>query len=401
VEKSEEASLMERNVAILRYEPGTNSVARAISLCEGANDLKSHYKIMIKPNVVLGGRVFKSFIKGCVVNAGLLEEIIVFLKEFGCSDITIGEGSVLLPELSADTESAFEYSGVAELARRHEVKLMDFYKHPFEKVELGGKKIEVSLPVLEADYIINVPVLKTHNQTRVSLSIKNLKGCLSYKSKKSFHNFGLENYIAMLGAYIKPQLNIVDGLYTINNGPTSLDYQEVGVVLAGADPLAVDIVGTMILGINPAEVGHIKEYAAITGGSLDISTIDVRGESIGSVKVETRWNEPPWPKEFMQIHNVKGVDMPTPGPSLCSSCGFGLSRVIFMLFREIAGQTLDQVAIYFGDEKAPPGFKQYFLLGKCGIKANRHIPDAIKIKGCPPNINECLKTLKEHLAITV
>ncbi|SFQ95385.1 DUF362 domain-containing protein [Desulfoscipio geothermicus] len=391
---------MEKNrVAVVRYTPGKKAVEKAISLCEGIKDLKPYHKVMIKPNVVLGGKVYKNLLKGVVTNTVILEELILFLKDFGCTDICIGEGSVLLPDLGVDTATAFNYSGITELAKRYEVKLMDFYQYPFESVTFEGKKVDISLPVLESDYIINVPVLKTHNQTKVSLSIKNLKGVLSFKSKKSFHDLNLERYIALLGSYIQPQLNIVDGIYTVNNGPVSSDWQQVGIVLAGNDPLSVDVVGATILGFAPHDVGHLREYADITGGSLDIDNLDIKGEPLESIHLETRWDEP-WPEQILKLHGIQGVSIPAPGQSLCSSCGFGIAMALHMFFREVPGQKFDKVEIRMSrDVKVSPGSKNVFLLGKCAINANKHIINAVKIKGCPPSINDCYNSFKEHMVI--
>ncbi|MBN1614406.1 MAG: DUF362 domain-containing protein [Deltaproteobacteria bacterium] len=386
---------MERTVSIVRYKPGERNVEKAISLCGGAEGLKSHFKVMIKPNVVIGGRLYKNLKKGVVINAEVLEELIVFLKDFGCTDISIGDGSVQLPELGATTETAFLTSGITELAERYGLKLLDFYQHPFKKVTLGGKRIEISVPVLEADYVVNMPVLKAHNQTQVSLSIKNLKGALNFPSKKNFHKFGLDRYIALLGTYLRPHLNIVDGLYSLNKGPVSADWQEVGVLLAGNDPLAVDIVGTKVLGFEPSDVGHLREYAAITGESLDIGKIAITGESLEDVQVTSEW-ETTW-DEMMSAFNVKGVSIITSGAGVCSSCGFAMSRALYMVFRDLTGQSFQPVQFVVGEVAKIPEISQTMLLGKCAINMNKGAAGSIRVKGCPPNVNDVYAMVKEYL----
>ncbi|MBN2568113.1 MAG: DUF362 domain-containing protein [Deltaproteobacteria bacterium] len=391
---------MKRSVAIVRHNPGAKSVEEAISLCNGAKDLKPYSKVMIKPNVVIGGKIYKPFLKGTVVNADIIEEIITFLRDFGCSDICIGEGSVLLPELGATTETAFETAGITELAKRYQIKLLDFYQHPFKKVEIGGKQVEVSVPVLESDYIINVPVLKTHLQTKVSLSIKNMKGSLNFPSKKNFHGYDLEKYIAMLGAYLKPHLNIVDGLYTINYGPVSLESQQVGIIIAGTDSLAVDMVGSSILGQDFSDVEHIVEYAKITNGSLDMDTIDVRGNSIDDVKVKTSWDRD-WGIFIPELFKIKGVKITQSGKTLCSSCGFAMAQAFIMTFNKMAGKTFKPVEFCVGSVASANGQGPCFLLGKCAIESNKDLVDAIKIKGCPPDVNNFHKIVSEFLDSSV
>jgi uncharacterized protein (DUF362 family) len=386
---------MEKTVSIVRYKPGEKNVERAISLCNGAEGLKPHFKVLIKPNIVIGGRLYKNLKKGVVINAEVLEELIVFLKDFGCTDISIGEGSVQLPELGATTETAFLTSGVTELAERYGLKLLDFYQYPFEKVELEGQKVDISVPVLEADYIVNMPVLKTHQQTQVSLSIKNLKGALSFPSKKNFHKFGLDRYIALLGTYLKPQLNIVDGIYSVNKGPVSPEWQEVGVLLAGVDPLAVDIVGTKMLGFEPEDVGHLREYAALTGQSLDVGQVTIKGEAMESFNIQSTW-ESSW-TELLNVFQIQGVSITTSGASTCSSCGFAMSRALYMVFRDLAGQSFNPVEFLVGDVAKIPEISQTILLGKCAIDMNKDADEAIRVKGCPPNVNDVYAMIKEYL----
>jgi uncharacterized protein (DUF362 family) len=391
---------MKRSVAVVRYNPGAKSVEEAILLCNGAKDLKPDYKIMIKPNVVIGGKIYKPFLRGTVVNADIIEEIITFLKDFGCTDICIGEGSVLLPELGATTETAFETAGITELSGRYGVKLMDFYQHPFKKVEIGDKQVEVSVPVLESDYIINVPVLKTHLQTKVSLSIKNMKGIINFPSKKSFHGYGLEKYVAMLGAYLQPNLNIIDGLYTINFGPVSIESQPVGIVIAGTDSLAVDMVGSSILGQDPLDVEHIVEYANLTNDLLDMDTIDIRGNSIDDVRVETSWDRD-WGAFLPQHFKVKGVKITQSGKTLCSSCGFSMSQTFIMALTEMAGRTVKPSEFCVGSVASSNGHGTCFLVGKCAIESNKDRADAIKIKGCPPDVNKFFKIVNEYLTSSI
>ncbi len=385
-------------IAIVKYLPGAKSVAQAISMCNGAKELKSDHKVLIKPNVVVGGKIYRNFIKGVLTTTTVLEEIIQFVREFGCTDISIGEGSVLLPDLGINTETAFEAAGITELARRYDVKLIDFYKHPFDEVQLGENKVEISSIVQDSDFIINVPVLKTHHQTRVSLSMKNLKGVLSYKSKKSFHAAGLEKSIALLGSYIKPQLNVVDGIYTVNKGPVSTEWQEIGVILAGTNMLAVDMAGTNILGQDPAAVKHLSEYAAITGEPLSMESVKIIGEPVEKLKINADW-EDHWPERVLDLYAIKGVSMPAPGLSLCSGCAFGIVLALHTFFRECPGQSFDNVEMCVsGEVKASASSNRVLLFGKCAIGANKHIEQAIKIKGCPPSSGDCYKALKEHLS---
>jgi len=150
------------------------------------------------------------------------------------------------------------------------VKVVDFNVGPHTYFDHQGIKVSVAQEALEAEYLINVPVLKTHFQTRVSLGIKNLKGLINFTSKKSFHRHELEPMIAWLASQIKVDLTIIDGVYSTNRGPTSLEPVRADVLIAGKNLLETDLVGTALLSQDPANIPYLQMYAAHTGQSLDL-----------------------------------------------------------------------------------------------------------------------------------
>ena len=81
-------------VSLIKYDD-INSVAKAIELCDGFKDLKPSDRVLLKPNICTAGAgFFPPF--GTVTTTGVLEGTVRALKDFGVSDITIGEGDVML-----------------------------------------------------------------------------------------------------------------------------------------------------------------------------------------------------------------------------------------------------------------------------------------------------------------
>ncbi len=74
---------------------------------------------------------------GIITTTTLIEHIIILLKEYGCTNITIAEGTVMNKELLSDTKRGFKWSEINKAAKRHGVKLLDLNSAPFEKVQLG------------------------------------------------------------------------------------------------------------------------------------------------------------------------------------------------------------------------------------------------------------------------
>jgi uncharacterized protein (DUF362 family) len=84
---------------------------------------------------------------------------------------------------------AFKSLGYETLAARHGIKVVNTFERPFKEVDLGdGMKLSYAVDALESDFIIDVPVMKTHAQTMVSLGIKNLKGLIDMNSRKRCHS---------------------------------------------------------------------------------------------------------------------------------------------------------------------------------------------------------------------
>ncbi|MCJ7616584.1 MAG: DUF362 domain-containing protein, partial [Desulfobacterales bacterium] len=117
----------------------------------------------------------------------------------------------------------------------------------------------VSKPVLDADVIINMPVLKTHVRTGITCSLKNMMGVIPLRLKHEMHKHGLDKRIAELAKTIKPHLNIVDAtICQEGDGPTNGTPKEMGLVIVGDNQVAVDGLCCKIIGINPHGVPHIK-----------------------------------------------------------------------------------------------------------------------------------------------
>ncbi len=170
-------------VSLVKYE-SVDSIAEAIEMCEGFKNLKASDSVLLKPNIcTAGGGFIPPY--GTVTTTKVVEGAVRALKDFGVSDISIGEGTVL-DELGTNTKKGYKWIQLDKLARRHNVKLIDFNAGPHKKIRAEDVPMNIAEAALETDFFINLPVLKTHSDTRVSLASKNLKGCMSMAAKKYF-----------------------------------------------------------------------------------------------------------------------------------------------------------------------------------------------------------------------
>ncbi|WP_027938386.1 DUF362 domain-containing protein [Anaeroarcus burkinensis] len=148
----------------------------------------------------------------------------------------------------------------------------------YSQVNMGGtilKEVLFSKDVLEADVFINFPILKHHGITKVTLGMKNMMGLVW--DRGYFHKTDLNQAIAELAAYRKPQLTIMDATRgIIDHGPVGPGtIQEWNQVVFGVDTVAVDAYGAKLFGVEPSEIAYIAAAAKLGVGEMDLQKISL------------------------------------------------------------------------------------------------------------------------------
>ncbi|MCL1941596.1 MAG: DUF362 domain-containing protein [Synergistaceae bacterium] len=239
--------------------------ARKILEASGAAELfGAGMKVALKPNLV----VAKPASSGATTSPRVVAGTIEFLKDCGVTDITIMEGSWA----GESTERAWQACGYRELEKKYGARLLDLKKDKTRSVSAGGMKIEICVSPLEADRLVNLPVLKGHCQTVMTCALKNLKGCIPDSEKRRFHSIGLHRPIAALNMAIRPDLILVDAMrgdLTFEEGGNPL---EMNLLIAGSDPVKIDAYGASLMGLSPSEVEHLRLAEEFGVGSSEIGT---------------------------------------------------------------------------------------------------------------------------------
>jgi uncharacterized protein (DUF362 family) len=387
-----EKEQIKEKVAIVKYNGTVNPLRKAIELCGGFEELKPNHKILLKPNIIWAGTK-KLPPYGVVTTSTMVDHLLHLLRERGCKDITIGEGTIVNKEMGSNTMKGYEWSGIGKVAKRYGVRLVDFNAEPFEEVELEEIKVKISRWALTSDFLINLPVLKAHRQTKISLGMKNLKGCLALNSKKKFHLHGLARLIGLLNTKIKPSLTIIDGIYGLERGPEFLGTpRRMNLIITGRDAFSCDLVGTMVMGMKPEEVDTLREFASLKGRSVSLDGIEVKGEGIDAVARKFEWRLS-FEDAFHQAR-IRGLTIQDPGESCCSGCATILSAFSAVFSKDNPGVVLDGVEICIGGEVRARGeSKKVFLLGNCAIASHKDLKDGMKVAGCPPPILNTVVTL--------
>ena len=387
-------------MSLVKFDGSLDSLRKAIELCSGFDKLNRNDRVLIKPNNCFRHRIMPPY--GMVTTSKIIEGIVRLLLEHGCKDISIGEGAIIgiFDELAPYTRRGFKGTGIEKIAKKYGIKLVDFNEGTFNELDLGGIKAQVSRAALDTDFLINVPVLKTHFQTKVSLGFKNLKGCLSKDSKRRFHiSKRLDPLICLLNEAIKSDLVILDGIYMLEKGPETLAgvAHRKDLIIASPDIFECDVVGATILGIDPAQVDYLKEFAQRHNRSFDINAIQIKGDNIESLKEQLEWRFEP-DGELLTPAKITGLSAPYPGQTLCSACGATLALALSIFGKDNPGMDFGGVALYYGLGLKPERDTQkVFLYGDCAIRSNKDLQSAIKIEGCPPTLTKTLLALMKTL----
>lgn len=131
--------------------------------------------------------------------------------------------------------------------------------------------------LLESDVVINVPVLKHHGGTSITVSMKNLMG--NVWDRRFYHQNDLHQCITDYSTYRQPDLNVVDAYRVMmRNGPRGVSKEDVVIREAqviSTDMVAADAASSLIFGKEPDEVGHIRLGQEMGVGTLELDDLNI------------------------------------------------------------------------------------------------------------------------------
>lgn len=246
------------------YDNNETRIALETSLKNIDFKFKKNIKVLIKPNI-LGPHNKEQAI---TTHPIILEEICKILKKYNAK-IYIGDSSGL------NTEKSLEVSGIKRLSKYGKVLNFDELEKKYYEI---GKEKNIPLPdiLFNVDLIINVPKLKTHGLTGVTLCVKNLYGCIQGKTKSFLHikypsSYKFSRFLFELENKIKPELNIIDGIIGIEGeGPgTAGTPIKSNTIIAGTNPYATDIIASKIMGFDPFEI-YTNKFSRINIKEIEV-----------------------------------------------------------------------------------------------------------------------------------
>jgi len=332
--------------------------------------LKKDYSVSIKPNLV----VERPASGGATTHPEVIEGIVLFLKDNKIKNIKIIENSAC----GHDTKKAYRACGYETLNKKYGVMLVDLKDDVFISLEYENINYQISKTALNSDFLINVPVLKAHCQTKMTCCMKNLKGCMPQSEMRRFHVLGLNKPIAGLNFLLKTHYCVVDGIcgdLSFEEGGTPVEANR---IIAGQNPLLVDSYCAQLIGYNPDDIGYLSY-----GKKIGIGEYFSEKTKIEELNAEQ--------KPLYQIKSSSIADKYRSFIEEDSACSVCYAALIFALHRKGVYKQGKKICI-------GQGFK-----GKSAVKAEcgdclgiGNCTKAFKkfVAGCPPKALDILAMLE-------
>ncbi len=336
-------------------------------------------RVLLKPNA---GRIAAPG-SGVTTHPQVVAAAIDAFGEAG-ADVAVGES----PIVGVDVGEAFEATGIAAVAVARGCPLMDMNRRRFVEVPVAEgravRSLRVCPDVLESDFVVSLPVMKMHMHTGVTLSVKNMKGCLWRRSKMELHMLPplegsahkpLDVAIADMASVLRPHLAVVDGTVGMEGlGPSAGRPKPLDVVVAAPDAFAADAVACRLMGTEAERVPHLAIGAERGYGVIDLDRLAVTPDG---------WRDriapfqPPPADLAIEFPNVQVLDR-----NACSACQSTLlvflTRYKDRLFDYFSEEGPLRVAIGKGHTDVPEGT---LCVGNCTARWRDR---GIFVPGCPP-----------------
>lgn len=244
------------------------AVARGVELLGGL-PLSGGERVVIKPNLCNAKNP-----DGMVTTDFRVIEAVIGLVRERTDRIVVVESD----NISDTADARAEKSGLLELLDGLGVEFLNLSGDECEVHEVAGKKLRLPRTALEADCFINLPKIKTEGHVGVTLSIKNLFGLPARRKKSQLHT-RLNEILPYLTKVVRNDLVVVDGIVAMEgNGPIIGTPRELGIIVAGTNPVSTDAVCSRIMGYDPLKVKYLANAHEMGLGEIDLDKIEVLGE---------------------------------------------------------------------------------------------------------------------------
>jgi uncharacterized protein (DUF362 family) len=259
-------------VAKIKFTDYGASVTDALDAIGVASRLPDDRLIIVKPNLTLADA------PPVTTNPGAARAVIEYCLAHSRAEIAIGEGCG-----TGTTDEVFRATGYADLADEFGLQTIDFNTAPAVKLSNPDalQLKEFHLPTIAQDaFVISLPVLKDHCFTVTTIALKNMFGLAPGRyyegcwNKSQLHEPSTHKSVVDICTYKAPDLSVVDASLGLTGMHLSGVPKAFGVILASFDPVAVDAIGSEMLGHDPQAIEYLQLANGVLGSMDDIELIE-------------------------------------------------------------------------------------------------------------------------------
>jgi len=351
-------------------------------------------RVLLKPNI---GRVAPPGV-GINTDPQVIAAAIDVFREAG-AEVAVGES----PIAGVEAPEAFDTLGLTAIASERDCLLIDMDVRRFVEVPiphgLAIKSLKVCPEVFEYDLIVSIPVMKMHMHTGVTLSVKNMKGCLWRRSKVELHMLPpvegrdekpIDIAIADLSSILRPHLSIIDGTVGMEGlGPSAGHAKPFDVMIVSADAFAADAVACRLMGTQAEDIPHLRIGAERGYGLIALDSLAI---SPGHWQDWSSPFLPPPDNLLIEFPNMTILD-----ENSCSACQstllLFLKRYGDRIFDYFPSESKIHIAIGKGHKTVPEGT---ICIGNC---MRYHRDTGLFIPGCPPVASRILSAISHEPSV--
>lgn len=193
-----------------------------------------------------------------------------------------GAHKVVVTDVSCnDPRRCFQRSGIAASAESAGATVILPEERKFRDYRFNGEVLSVwpvFTPVVEADKVINLPIVKHHNLCLATMGLKNWYGMLGGRRNQLHQNIDIS--VVDLATFIRPTLTILDAYrILVSNGPQGGNLKDVRLaktIAAGTDPVAIDAFGASLLGLRKEQLPYLAIAQKRGLGRMDFEQLNVK-----------------------------------------------------------------------------------------------------------------------------
>ncbi|MBN2226027.1 MAG: DUF362 domain-containing protein [candidate division Zixibacteria bacterium] len=248
-----------------------------------ATFIRPGMKVLIKPNLLSA----KDPMRAITTHPEMVAAVARMVRDLG-AEVVVGDSP---GGAKRGVARVWNNTGMAAMAKRENIELVSFEASGVVEHKIDGRSYFLAKPAVEADAIISIPKLKTHVLTLMTGAIKNMFGLIPGFRKANYHKqhpkpSDFAQVVVDILSLCPPQLTIMDAILAMEgDGPSSGTPRWTNLLLASADPVALDAVAAEIIGLRPDKVPTTKIASDAGLGYGWVEAVDIVGERLADVRI--------------------------------------------------------------------------------------------------------------------